>query len=260
MTDVPDLVHKRAPVLRALCEGAETKPEVGDATECSRSTIDRAVEELIDAELVERRGGHYYCTGAAARILESYDTFRAEAGIYYDRRDAIAALPRDADLPVAVLENARIAAPDPNMPDRALEVALQGLEDADRIYALVPWMLSIYDRFFNRAVLEHGLEIDVVYTRDVVEHIADLYHDRFEDLLESGRVDAYVVDELPRYTISVIEGIDSTETGVRLDVMYFTDEEIQSVLQNSSEDAFEWGRDCFQEHRERADPIEEHWD
>lgn len=260
MTDVPDLVHSRAPVLRAIRDGAETKPEITDATEHARSTVDRAVDELLEADLLERTGGHYHLTSAAVRILDSYEAFLHEAGIYYERREEIASIPRDAELPVEVLDGAQIATPDPDMPDRALEVALQLVEGADKIYGLVPWMFSIYDRFYNTAVLDHGLEIDVVYTPGVVDHIAELYHDRFQDLLDSGLVDAYVVDELPRYTVSVVEGLEEEGVDARLHVQYIRENEIQSVILNDSDDAVEWGRELYQEYQERAEPIDRYWE
>lgn len=57
-----DLVADRYEFLTELAEEPARKPEIVDRTDTSRSTVDRAIRELTEADLVERTEGRYVTT------------------------------------------------------------------------------------------------------------------------------------------------------------------------------------------------------
>jgi len=84
---VVDVVTKRYEFLVALST-PKTKPELVASLDRSRSTVDRAVGALRDADLVERTGSEYVVTYAGRQATAAYEAFR-------DRLDALQRPRRD---------------------------------------------------------------------------------------------------------------------------------------------------------------------
>ncbi|MFC6726607.1 hypothetical protein ACFQE1_20005, partial [Halobium palmae] len=70
---VRDVLAKRAPVLRTLADESARKPSLVDRLDCSRSTVDRAVADLIEIGFVSEEGGRYAATTAGRLALREQE-------------------------------------------------------------------------------------------------------------------------------------------------------------------------------------------
>jgi len=118
-TDHANIVAKRRDVLAALATPTR-KPELVDQLSASRSTVDRAVDELQQAGLVDRTGSSYVANFAGREALAAHDA-------YLDRVDALVAaqgvldpLPPDVDVDPAALDGAQVVESTPAAPDSPL--------------------------------------------------------------------------------------------------------------------------------------------
>ena len=108
---VVDVVTKRYEFLVALST-PKTKPELVASLDRSRSTVDRAVGALRDADLVERTGSEYVVTYAGRQATAAYEAFRDRLDALQRAHPVLSALPPDVDIDPAVLHGADVETAD----------------------------------------------------------------------------------------------------------------------------------------------------
>lgn len=255
MSELVELVQKRAELLDEAAGAARTKPELVDATGSSRSTIDRGVSELVAADLLVQEKSTYRATDVAVRILRSFREFEAEAERYYEFREAIAGLPQDEALPAMVLDGADVEIASPNMPGRTARKGFQGIREADRVIGTCPVLLNVYEPFYQEAVIEHGIELEVVFTPDVVEVIEAEYPGSLQQKVDTGRARFYESADVPSYSLSIVDGLDSATDGSRLNLLVHTEKGLQSMILTDAPDAVAWAREKYRSLRADAEQF-----
>ncbi|MFW6385409.1 MAG: helix-turn-helix transcriptional regulator [Halodesulfurarchaeum sp.] len=191
---------KRNAFLSCLVDGPAHKRDLIACLDRSRSTIDRGLAELAEADLVTRRSDGSFRTSQKGRLLyelvtETIDTTeRIEAaGIL------VSHLSREEPPPPAVFADAdvRIASSPNPVADASVLVTL--IERASRMRAL-----SIADHepaairtAYRRSVLEESLEYEVVFVPDMIDRLLEQYPQLFERSKPSPNASIYVTDSLP---------------------------------------------------------------
>lgn len=254
MDDAVTLVEQRYELLHALAETPRSKPELVELTSYARSTVDRAIRELEDAELVERDGADYCATPAAERMVAAYAEFREAAELYYEARDAVAGVSCENPLPPAVLDGADVLEPSPASPDAATIELFDRLEGADDLRTACSCLLDVYDRYVHELVVDHGVEIDAVFTPSVIEVIESDYAERWQIIVDTGLVRAYEHASLPDYELSVARGVDHARDGVEIYLTVYTDEG-EYVIANDAPDAVEWASQTLAELVDEAEQV-----
>lgn len=255
MAELPDLVDRRAAVLEALDDRPRSKPELVDATPASRSTIDRAVDELLEAGLVRRAGSEFSLTPTGTRILDAYREFHESARLYHDYREFVDGIAVAEDLPPAVLDGADVTFPTPEMPTRPIKRVHEELLEADRVYSTCPVLMAFQAEFWASQLPDLPVELEVVYSQGALDAAFEEYPDRYRTLLDSGDLTAYVADELPAsYSFAVAEGLASADGGSRLVVGSHGDR--NALLRNDDAGAVGWGRETFRRLVDGAEPVE----
>lgn len=254
MDDAVSLVEQRHEFLRALAEDSRSKPEVVEATPYARSTVDRALDELVAADLVERAGACYRATPAGVRMLEAYDRFHETAGLYYAARDAIAGVDHDEPFPPEILEGAAVETATPDMPTGPVVRGFQETEDLDRMRTTCPVMFDVYDRYMYEHVVEMAADVEVVFTPAVLETIEREYAERWRAAVDTGRVTAYVCEDLPSFAFYLQDGLPSAEGGSELGVTVHDDRGLHTI-KNDSPAALEWGRERWASLVEAAELV-----
>lgn len=242
MDDAVSLVQRRHEFLRALGTEPLSKPELVEATSYARSTVDRAMDELVDAELVEREGACFRATTAGVRMLEAYETFRETAELYYDAREAIAGLDHDEPFPPEILDGAEIEVATSDMPTGPVVRGFQETDHLDRMRTTCPVMLDVYDRYMYEVVVELAADVELVVTPAVLETIETQYGERLHAVLDTGRVTVYVCDDIPSYAFYLQDGLPRASDGSELGVTVHEGHGLHTI-KNDSPAALEWGRE-----------------
>ncbi|TKX56862.1 tetratricopeptide repeat protein [Halorubrum sp. SS7] len=141
MTEPSELVgavERRLDFLERLAAEPLRKHELVDALGHSRSTVNRAIDELEAAGLVASETDGYRTTLSGRLLATEYREFLTAADDLAAAGDVLDPLGADVDVDPAVLREAetyRAAAPDPYRP---LEVLDEALADADAVAAALP--------------------------------------------------------------------------------------------------------------------------
>lgn len=241
MDEAVSLVQRRHEVLCALLDEPLSKPAIVDATPYARSTVDRAIRELADADLVERDGACYRPTATGARMLDAYESFREAAGLYYDAREVVADVPVEEALPPELLDGATIRTACPEAPTAPVVRELERFDGLDSLQTACPRLLDVYDRHVHRLVTECGVEIDAVFPPSVIEAIETDYPERWQTIVDTGLVRASVLEDVPSYDLSLLHGIESARNGTEVSVTVYAEEGMH-VIVTDAPDAVEWAR------------------
>lgn len=255
MTDIVELVQRRHELLEALEGGPLGKPALTDSTPYARSTVDRGLDELEAAGLVRKDGSEYRLGAAGQRILDAFHSFRDTATVYQEYASVIEGVAPDDGLPPVLLEGATVETATDAMPTRPIKKGHEGLADADEIYATVPVLLAYHSEYWNAAQPETDVTMDVVYNSDVVETMEAEYPDWRADIVDTGLVTPYRNDDIPGYSLSVVDGVDGNPDESAVRIMIFDDHRVETLLWNRSEAAVAWARDQFEALRADAELL-----
>ena len=156
MDDPPalvEVVQRRLDFLETLSGGAFRKHELVDEMGCSRSTVNRAIDELEDESLVTRETDGYRTTLTGRLLASSYREFLTAAADVDDTREVLSPLGASIDLSPVALRNAdtyRAAGPDPYRPLERLDSAVVDATVADIAVPTLPYP-RLLDRLRNLA-------------------------------------------------------------------------------------------------------------
>ncbi|OYR60265.1 hypothetical protein DJ83_10195, partial [Halorubrum ezzemoulense] len=137
-SELAGVVERRLDFLERLAAEPLRKHELVDALGHSRSTVNRAIDELEAAGLVAGETDGYLTTLSGRLLAEQYREFLTAAADLAAAGDVLDPLGADVGVDPAVLRKAethRAAAPDPYRPLEALDDALA---DADSVAAALP--------------------------------------------------------------------------------------------------------------------------
>lgn len=254
MTEIVELVQRRHEILEALEGGPLGKPALTDSTSYARSTVDRGLDELEEADLVRSEGSEYRLSTAGRRILQAFDTFQATASVYQEYATAIEGVQPEDELPPVLLDGAEVETATPAMPTRPVKKAHEGLAEADAVYSTCPVLLAYHSEFWNAAQPETDVHLEVIYTTGVLETMRSEYPDWREDVVDSGLLTPYVGDDVPSYGLALVDGLGGEDvSAVRIQV--YDEDGVDVLLHNESEAAVGWARERYEALRADAEPV-----
>jgi len=227
------------------------KRDLVDELDRSRSTIDRTMRELEVIGVVK-----YVPEGFAP--TEIGDTLVREYGSFVDRLDntlaasnLLSVLDPAVDLDAAMLAGAEIVTQKPVAPHVPGTQLVELIREADRLTCVTHAhshpraMETVY------SLANDGVEMTFVFPAPLLDHVRSLHPDRFSRILGLANYKTYAVDETP-YGLFLVETPDGI--CVRL-LVYNRDNEMKGMISNSSSEAVEWGKQVYQSHENRAEPV-----
>ncbi|RKD97202.1 helix-turn-helix transcriptional regulator [Halopiger aswanensis] len=248
-----DIFSKRYRLIEALSDEPKTKPDLVNELDYSRSTINRAIDELLDVKCVEPTQPaetEFQLTMAGQAALQFHREYRAET----ERIQANTALLNT--LPADTLDKAFLAEADvyssTRTPDIAHQPGTELLEEASRMIGTAPVVQrSYFDNFIER-LTEGGFELELILETSLLEAIEQNYEDDFAALMEFDTVDAYVIGESLPYALWLTEQDTSTYAGITV----YEDGGVKGTLVNDTSAAIAWARAQYSKYRETASKFE----
>ncbi|MFC6823610.1 helix-turn-helix transcriptional regulator [Halopelagius fulvigenes] len=245
-----ETLHKRFEILETLRENPQRKPELVADVESSRSTIDRAVAELVENGCLENVDGEYHLT-PSGRV--SYSVHRE----YIDRMDDVAQTaevlnenPSLKEMDITFLREAEVHVGDRYIPESTLEPSIERLQNASRLVGLAPIILTSYIDLVEAAVDENGLSAEIIIHRDAVKRLLD-FRDSFTEIVKRGDVTLYVTEDVLPYSLWVMEGDRKDTAGVTV----HQHKGVQGLLLNESPRAVSWAKDRLESFKEGSVPY-----
>jgi len=248
-----ETVRKRSNVLESLSEGAAPKPTLVDRLDVSRSTVDRAIDNLSARDLVRRDGDGYRVTTHGRMALESYREYVATTDSLARASPLLSSIPTDVDVDAALFEHGDISLAEPHAPENAIAPAIDYLQSAERLLVFSPVVKSSYISLVHEEVAGSELELELVLGRGASESLASLaaVTDTVDGLAVADTVSFFRTGtDLPFTLFLMLDGGGDT-----VGVTVHDGGAIVGSVTSQALDAVEWGRETFEEVRATADPL-----
>lgn len=253
-TEPGAILSKRFAVLQALTEAAKTKPILNDELDFSRSTIDRAVNELLDAELIKPTeiGSRTYQLTPAGKIgIEVEATYRKSSERVSEYRDLLNSIPSDAPVSNALITDSDVYY-SPRTPDIAFRPGTESLADADKMRGTATVVREEYLESLRQQLDSGGFQLELVLESKLLDAIESNYEQEFADISERDAVDVYITEESLPYALWIIDQENSATAGMTI----HEDVGVKGTIVNESDSAVKWLESEYLKYREKAIPIE----
>lgn len=248
-----DVASKRSDILTVLEAGPRTKPEIVDEIDRSRSTVDRAVKELLNAECVvplQPGDSRYELTTTGRLALEMYRDYHRGSDTVETNASLLNALPADANISKDFIVDADVYSFS-KTPDLAHNPATELVADATRFCGTAPVAFESYFHFLNDWSARDGTELEIVLERDLLDSIIEHYEPEFTELKSHSGVDLLVTDATFPYAVWVVEDAQETHAGLTI----YEDGAMRGNLLTSSDRAILWVKQEYQRYKESATPL-----
>jgi predicted transcriptional regulator len=245
------LVADRITVLEYLADGPAHKRTMVADLPPSRSTIDRAVRALVDADLVERTPDGYRATAAGRLAAERYRAFLADEAAILDAREFLAALPSDVSLPAAVLADATVESPGDGSAD-PLAALVDPITTADHHRAVLPRIDdSRHLRLCHRRAVDDGRPVELLLSARAVETLTTEFATLTGELAAADAVTAYEVPD-PPFACYLAATDDATHVAVATTT---EDGDGGGILHATGDAAVDWATDWYAARRDEGTDV-----
>lgn len=247
VTDLVAVLIRREDVLRSLLERSQDKPGLVASLGSSRSTVDRAIDELKRYGLVERTDNQYRVSYFGQAAIVAFDRLVTDLSSLAELRSFLVDIPTDAGVDSAVFEGATVEYVPAFGPD-VVEVAFG---DATSVRVAAPLVATLYgtatlgDRFFD------GVSAEFLLDHETLSHVEEFYLDELATLDGMPGISVYEVEESLPFCLSLASGDD----GDRIALLFRTDDDTVAVLKNDAPAAVEWGQAVYERCRSAPTPY-----
>ena len=246
---------QRLDVLERLCQSPAYIRDLVSETGQSRSTINRAINELEDIGLVERGDDGIEPTTAGRLARDRLDTFLTAFDDILAAAAVLDSMPSETSIDPQIVDGCEaILAADP-APYRALERIHDDLVDATSYRALVP---KLEDPRQIRLLYEHvvtaGNPAELVVPPEVFATLREEFPRRMAAMADEGGFSVFV-GSVPPFGLGLLDGESSSEkppTTTAHVVRHNDRGGVYGVLVNDSETAVQWAENQYRAYREEA--------
>ena len=248
---VRTVLENRSVILRYLAESPATKPEIVEALETSRSTVDRAIRDLSEIDCVSEKSGTYKSTTAGRLVLSEYDRYQSTTQSIHESTTFLNYLPDDANIDPALLDDASITLSEPHAPEQALVPSTELFQEATMMKGLAPVVLNAYPNLVGDQLATRDLSVEIVATDKVISTLPELANSQAEDLLAEESLTLYETEADLPYALWLMR----TPTCVHAGITAYDSSGVAGVLINDSDAAVQWTRSQYQQYREKAQLV-----
>ncbi|WP_336037318.1 helix-turn-helix transcriptional regulator [Halobacterium yunchengense] len=253
-TDDPRYVLlNRFETLDVLLTGPHSKPELVDELDCSRSTVDRAVDDLLELDCIERtapNGSQYRATTLGELLYRSHQDYHDRITQLQAVRPILTELPSDAPVSEAIVLDADVYR-SVQTPDIAFRPAQELLPDATKMVGTAPVVYREYFEVFLDRLDEGPFEFEVVLESSLFETIDRHYREEFDALTAYDSVRVYETETSIPYGLWVMDRPGTQTAGIT----FYNEGGVPGAIVNDTDDAVEWATDQYTEYRQHATRI-----
>ena len=245
-------VRRRASVIRALGASPTRTSDLLDELDLSRSTLERAVEELAALGFLESGGHGHVRTLAGDLAVAELDRYEGRLATLADADDLLAALPHDADVPPAVLDEARVVRAEPHSPQLPVRPLCDLLDAAESVRAFAPGVVSTQVDCYRRNVVDGDTTAELVLTEPVVDRLVTDFSDELTASLRTGRL------RIRRAETSVLPFslvVAERPEGPAMGLLVYADRGVDGFVGSDDPAAVAWARERLEDCWTSATPL-----
>lgn len=239
-------------VLLALRDGPRSKPELIDECDISRSTVDRAIDDLVEHDLCRREFGRGYRLTPHGRCAVNLDETVSDSleGLG-EARSAGLQVSMDEPGVGVMFADAEIVTSEPPSPDRPLREFCKRLRETPRLRGFTPVVLQEFVEIGVDRLRNETFSLDLLVSSAVSEYLATEYPHEFAEDLSSDRASFHEVT-LPESTGLGLLGGDVNLSAALLS---YGDGGLRGFVETENRLAVGWAERLYTELKAEATPI-----
>ncbi len=244
------LVWKRADLLRSIPVAGVDRSELLDRVELTRTTQDRALDELARADLVKMRDERVSLTLAGTLALASLRRLRSRVADVSAATSVLEAMDDDAPMSPDMLADARVVLASNDDAEGPSDEVDDLIRRATHLDVFSPILSESHISPLRERITSEGLTMRVVTTTRVVERLVSAHRDYLTSVFRVDRYQIRQCEELP-YTLVISNSPDGDRAGI----VVFDRGRLHGFLGNDSPQALSWARDAFESVWRRSSPL-----
>lgn len=249
-----EAIAGRAGLIECLDEGVTDKREIEERLDKSRSTINRWLSDLREADVITSEAEGHELTVVGKLAYQEYVQFEERFSDIFNAKPLLVYLPTYVDFDIRILEGAEVLISDeiaPQEPILRLEDMVRKAETRT-LQGVSPVVLPRFVEFFHDQIVAEGLEAEFVLETQVMEYLLSAYYDEVTDVMDSERgIFTRVEGQGLPYGLAVVD-----DEGVWVGI-YEPGGGIRGAIINKSHAAIQWGHEKYSSVRARAEVVDQ---
>lgn len=245
------VLDKRSDVLRYVRETPARKPELVDELPVSRSTVDRAIRDLIEVDCVTETEGRYTATKTGRLALTEHEGYVSTTDAIQQSAQLLNHLSESANVDPLLLEGASVTVAKPHAPDHALVPTTRLVENATTMKGLAPVVHRSYLTTLSAQFERDSFDAEIVAETDVISALSDFSTTLVDPFVRDESLSLYRTEERLPYALWLME----TSTGTHAGITVYDSGGVAGTIVTDSAGAVAWARETYGEYREQARRI-----
>jgi len=243
------LLDKRNSYLRALIDQPRSKCDLEDELDGSRSTLDRALRELADANLATYEDGVWKPTHLGQCSFETREVYLEQIDSLAEAAPLLSELPSESPVSSEFIIGADVYETDPSMPDAVMRTLLDSVEDGHEILMATPVIVTGFsDEFYERVNSNGDYSFELFIPPGVFERSRTMFPTSTSKIANDESISLYTAPISFDFGLWIV---DSTEAGI----IIFTDRGLRGILLNDTTDALDWAVEQYEHIKQDAESV-----
>lgn len=245
MDDDLDGINKnRIEIMNSLTEEPKTKPELAQILPVSRSTVDRAINELLNKELIEKMEAKYQTTEPGMILIDNYEEYLSNLGDIRITTPVIKSLPIGTLIPEFIYGSSVITV-DPKKPSIPIKKTHDIIQSSDEFRGTVPVLYSRFFEFFSSMVLDKKLDLELIFDDSLYEELSSSRHTLLTKYEREGNANILTANVPDSNSIWIAENNKITYAGLTV----YNQGRMEGTIYNTSDRAVQWAEEQYQQYK-----------
>lgn len=193
--DVVDTALGRETYLAYAYAESKQKRDIIEHLNKPRSTIDRDVRLLEQAELLTRTTGGYQSTPLGRLVVDELTELSKKCEGFQAADDLLSHLPDDRIHPEMFVD-ATVIRPKRSEPLKPIHRLFDLVRGSDYFVSITPTIFPEYFDLLSKHVLQKGGSTELIVGSDALTRFISIHQERTEDLLDTSRLRIYETDSI----------------------------------------------------------------
>lgn len=202
-TDLLPLFSRRDQLLERLHGGTQSKTELAETLDISRSTVDRSIRTLATAGVVQREQGGYGLTLTGRLLHEEYQTFSERTESLIAAQQLLSSLPTGTEIPPEAIVGSTVTYPESTAPYRPMEQHVEMIHRADEIDLLATTVAPRFIDAYESQVLVGELELRAGLSPSIADRVVTNYGETVTEMITSGGLTLRELKQQPPFSFTL---------------------------------------------------------
>lgn len=235
--------------LRALIDQPRSKCDLEEELDGSRSTLDRALRDLADADLAKYKDGVWKPTPLGRCSYKSREAYLERLENLAEAAPLFNEFSSESPVDCTFAIGANVYESDPSMPDAVMRTLLDSVEGGQNVSVATPVIVTGFaEDFYERVRHGEDYSLELLIPPDVFERTRGAFPALTDELLDDENVSLHTASIPFSFGLWIV---DSAEAGI----IVFTDQGVRGILVNDTTDALNWATDQYERVKQNANPV-----